>query len=252
MESWVWAAALIALAWFVFLRRDGAPTERGSDARPAIPDLIKWAKSKASNLEPTEKAEVDRAVQERKRLEGEARQATVADVEASKAIRQKIARANKIVAEAGLGKDLADLWEMVRPWPSWAKRQTGWEAPDGFSEIAGSENSAIEDSVSQWSWGGRRYELRYVRKQSFSPDPDWNPRDIHLSVDGEEVAVLNYDQAYHDYGSSLRHIGVDALTVGPWMADIVRMVGRLRQEQEARYRKSTADLDAEKAARLNL
>lgn len=252
MESWIWVAVLVAAVWFVFLRGEGSSSRKADDARRTISDPINWAKSKASGLEPAEQAEVDRAVEERKRLEAEARHATVADVEASKAIRQKIARANKIVEEAGLGDDLASLWEMVRAWPSWVKRPTDWKAPDGFTDISGSELSAIEDSFCQWSWGGNRYELRFVRKQSFSPDPEWNPRDIHLLLNGEEVAVLNYNQVYHEYGSGLRHVGVDALTVGPWMTDIVKMEGQLKQEQEGRYRKSIADLDAEKAARLNL
>lgn len=238
--------------WFLFLRKSEDPPKDASSQSTPEASPTTWVASKLNGLEPEEQTELDRVAREREKIRAEAQEAAAADREATMDSKDKIARAERVVKEAGLDADLASLWEEVRYWPSWTTNPTGYDLPEGFSSVWGFESASQSEKVSSWEWGGKSYEMKYIRHHNYTPDADWNPRDLHLSVDGEEVLVQSYNDNYSEFGSSLRYTGVDALRVGSWMADVVRMVGHLRRKREDRLKQSIAATDAAKASRIKL
>lgn len=257
-DSWfVLVGAAFAFWFFVLRRKPSASSDNDLSPYEGPPPVENtWFEGAASggasrgSKETLEQFEIRRAVEERKKLQEHARKAEAEAREASKAAKDKIERANKIVKETGLSEDLGDLWEAVEHWPSWSTLPSDWEAPLGFSDIHGAEVENSEEVC--WRWEGASYQLRYVKRTSFLPDYEINPREIHLSVNGQEVAALSYNQRYDDYGSSHSYMGVDALTVGPWITDIVRMTEQLRAEDKRSYEETLAEMDEETASRIKL
>tara|TARA_R100001129_G_scaffold26825_2_gene17987 strand:- start:4557 stop:5318 length:762 start_codon:yes stop_codon:yes gene_type:complete len=251
-ENLIWVAILLAGAWFLLSRRASAGSGDSDSGDTPSSRPKKLCKGNADGLALEEQREIDRALRERTNAQSEARKEILEDQRSRRDAREKIERAKTVIKKAGLSDDLADLWDKVKYWPNWMTLPQGYELPEGFTTVAGYESDNREEKSTCWTWENTFFEIKYVSKPNYTPDHDWNPCDLHLSVNDEEVVVLNYNQGSREYGHGLRFVGVDALNIGPWMSQIVRMVAALKATSDKRLRERWAESEAEKAARIKL
>ncbi len=254
-DSWFWIVVGAVAFWFFVLRRKAPVAEPDNQPKspPPLPDSwFERAIEEPETEKTPDELEIERAMQARMKIEEDARRIATINEEATREAKEKIARAEKIIQETGLDNDIGDLWDAVKHWPSWSSMPDRWTPPSGFTDISGGATDNRDQSLTSWVWEGKAYTLTCTEQPNYTPDYDWNPRDIVLKVDGEEVAALSYNEVFNDYGSDYKYVLVEALTVGPWMTDIVRLTAQLRLDQSRRLNQMDADYEAQRASRINL
>lgn len=232
-----WIVAIVALgAWFFWPR---AKPLTGGQTDSSIRDLGEHT---------PEDLEVARAKRARQKIE-EDEQATIRQHHQSmEGARQKIARATAYLKETGLDRSIPDVWETVECWPSWVELPDQWSPPKGVSDIAGDDD--IDVSWVSWAWQGRDYKIRFVRKTNYLPDDNDRLADMTLEVDSEAVCTIGCSKGLESY-DSWRFWTVEALKVGPWMADFVSMAGYLRDDRDASTRRLFSESDQDRASRID-
>ncbi len=150
-------------------------------------------------------------------------------------INEKLVRAGKLVKESGVEDACLDLLRIMWHWPSWSQRDD-WELPVEIQIMRGGEQNEEaeidkrEDRLPiQWEWNGSQYGLTLIRFLGYPSEGQTG--DLKLEINGELILELSVYQKdgppgneYNTWGC----IGVNALTAGDWMSDIVDLAGQLR------------------------
>lgn len=246
MDSF-WIAVLVAGAvWFFWLRPKPSPSPSADSI--ADPDTDE-------HDEVTEDEEPDRAVvRDARRLREALERRERADLDnhhrSMAGVREKLARARQYITDAGLDRDIPDVWDSIRHWSSWVRLPDGrWTAPEGVSGITG--RGDYKDIWVAWLWGNHSYRLRFAEKANYLPDDYDRCSEITLEVDEEAVCTISCSKGPESY-SNWRFTGVDALVVGRWITEFVRFAAFLRADRDASTRATFADFDREKASRMKL
>jgi hypothetical protein len=166
-----------------------------------------------------------------------------------KDVREKLSRARKYMSETTLDRLIPEVWQTVEHWASWAAMPDRWTAPDGVQAITG--DGDFKDRWVAWIWNDRRYRMHFAEKHNYLPEDYDRLSQIDLEVDEEPVCSVSCSQGPEAY-DNWRYTDVEALTVGPWMSEFIRMAGHLHAEKEASTRELFSEMDREKADRINL
>ncbi|HCE92401.1 MAG: hypothetical protein A2Z90_15490 [Burkholderiales bacterium GWA2_64_37] len=230
-----------ALVWWMW--RANHPAKK-ADTQPA-PERPNVAPGTGKQGQDTD-AFLTGLAAERRSAEVEAREAANAykqTVEARVSEDEKLkARLAGFAKENQLDVALAQLWDEMRNYPAWAKRDD-WHK---WNKL-GIENPSEDDyedprkRVMHFLYEGTKYTIATRQWEGIE---DSSYMDFELLESGEEVFAISCEVVY-DYATWYRPVGVTAFKRrGNWGAMLVRLFAKMNLESE----KSSADMRARMAS----
>jgi hypothetical protein len=144
-------------------------------------------------------------------------------------IRDKLARASRLIDESGVGEAAVTILKVMHHWPSWSKR-ADWRLPLAVEGLDGGDVPAKDDGLRDvwlaFRWDGTRFRVDRAAYLSDTGE-DGYLGDIHIWADDAEVLVLDVSRDERDEYDRWRWHGVSAFRAGPWMAKLVDLSGRV-------------------------
>ena len=153
----------------------------------------------------------------------------------------KLRRAQDVLDKAELWQGVFYLYDEVKHWPSWSRRDD-WAAPLVLDELAGGSEDGLEPRASTrwvaWRRDGRTFRLQLVDRgtSSWSDDMDRHG-ELSVQVDDVQVLAISCAQDLSSEWSTWRGVTLNAFTAGPWMIDLARLIAEVRGVKEAESRK---------------
>jgi len=192
--------------------------------------IMRWARlmpDKPRPLSPQEK-EAERAKNVGTQLDGARDRASAAEAERNKLALAKAVKAALWVIEARLNLAVPELLKMAQLWVGKSEtRGDTWTPPKGVTVIDGLDDAKAP--WASWSFDGHRWRIEGL----------WQPSAIPEEIEGDvgTFKVLLDEQLVLDITISSRDpeiLWVDALTVGPWVSDLLAFTGARTSDAKAR------------------
>lgn len=208
-----------------------------------------WFKSAARQNELTtpEQQEIDNAKAIGEELEREYQRRSKAAVEGNEAALAKAEKARRWIDDAKLNLVIPELLDTVKLWPYWIKLpgDRKWTPPDGVTKIEGLQDRKAP--WASWQWNGHHWRIEAEWHPSSLPD-DFETENgtYRVLVDQEPVLDMTLSS------DGLRTMWIDALTVGPWVSELVRFAGDRKLESQALSSASFAKSYQQRADRIHL
>ena len=192
--------------------------------------VMRWLRlgpAPAAPLSPEER-EIGRAKDVGKQLDGARDRASLVEEERNKLALAKAVKAALWVTESRLNVAVPELLKTAQLWVGQEKKHgKEWKAPAGVTDVEG-----LDDVKSPWAaWK--------FKDQNWRVEGQWRP-----SILPEEIAedigtckVFLDSQVVLDMTVSsvdLQVMWIDALTVGPWVSDLLTFAGAQRKTATAR------------------
>jgi hypothetical protein len=192
--------------------------------------ITRWVRSgydSPKRLSPEER-EAERAKDIGTQLDSARDQASVAEIERNKLALAKAVKAALWVTDARLNLAVPELLKMAQLWVGKSKtRGDRWTPPKGVTAIEG-----LDDAKSPWaSW---RFEDHLWRIEG-----QWRASTLPEEIEGDvgTCKVLLDGQVVLDMTISSKDpevLWVDALTVGPWVSELLAFAGARTSDAKAR------------------
>ena len=209
--------------------------------------VMRWARSephRPKSLSPEEK-EAGRAKDIGTQLDGARDRASQAEVERNKLALAKAVKAALWVTEARLNFAVPELLKLAQLWVGQARvRGKKWEPPKGVTDIQG-----LDDPTSPWAaWKFNEQDWRIEAQWRPSIAPEVIDEDIgtcRVSVDHQVVLHMTI-------GSNDRQVmWIDALTVGPWVSELLAFAGVQKSDAQALTSAKSARQNQERADNIH-
>jgi hypothetical protein len=197
------------------------------------------------NVLTHQRTEIDRAKDIGTQLDGARDRASVAEIERNKLALAKTVKAALWVTEARLNLAVPELLKMAQLWAGKSKvRGKKWTAPPGVTEIEG-----LDDPASPWAaWNFNGHHWRIEAQWCPSILPEEIEDDIGTcKVLLDQDVVLNMTISSKD----LQVMWIDALTVGPWVSDLLAFSGARTSDAKARSSARSARENQERADNIH-
>jgi hypothetical protein len=224
-QSVLLVAVTAFLTWFVMR------SARSSSARP--------------NRLSAQESEAERAKDVGTRLDGARDRASVAEVERNKLALAKAVKAALWVTEARLNAAVPELLKMAQLWAGKSSvRGEKWTPPKGVTEIEGLDNSTAPRA--SWSFDGQHWRIEAQWQLSTLPE------EIEGDVGTFKVLVdrqLVLDMTISTEDPQL--LWVDALTVGPWVSELLAFAGARTSDAKARSSARSATKNQKRADNIH-
>ena len=157
----------------------------------------------------------------------------------------KAVKAALWVTDARLNFAVPDLLKLAQLWMGQSKvRGKTWKPPEGVTQIEG-----FDDPISPWAaWNANDHHWRI--------EAHWGPSIVPEEVDDDtatcrvlvdHAVVLDMTISRKD----LQVMWIDALTVGPWVSDLLSFAGAQRSEAQARTSAKSARQNQERADKIH-
>jgi len=214
--------------------------------------LATWAIMRWAMLKPDppksrspEEREADRAKDVATQLDGARDRASLAEVERNRLALAKAVKAALWVTEARLNLAVPELLEMAQLWVG--KSRVGgekWTPPKGVTDIEG-----LDDAKAPWaSWTFDSHHWRL--------DAEWRPSALPEEIEGNvgTFKVLVDGQLVLDMTISAKDpqvLWVDALTVGPWVSELLAFAGARTSDAKARSSARSARKNQDRADNIH-
>lgn len=228
--NWFWIGIIALGIWLILFRR------RDSQVPPPI-NLLPQSRP---HVLSSEERSIREALEARDALNDEFIADMRARDEATRTVAEKLDRARRIIEETEIDSAVPRLWARVSDWRSFEGGPVEDDIPAEFAEVAvGGER---ESPWVAWKWRGQIYRL-------CCSDPYGDP-EISLSVNDNVVLAMSCSVSGDPlhYKFSL----LSAFSVGPWMAEVVRMDGLLERKSNRFMHEMMAEFDQETASRIDL
>ncbi|MEO8455866.1 MAG: hypothetical protein ABI454_11980 [Sphingomicrobium sp.] len=171
--------------------------------------------------------------------------ASVAEVERNRLALAKAVKAALWVTDARLNFAVPDLLKLAQLWMGQSKAGgRKWKPPAGVTQIEG-----LDDPVSPWAaWNANDHHWRI--------EAHWGPSIVPEEIDDDtgtcrvlldHAVVLDMTISRTD----LQVMWIDALTVGPWVSDLLSFAGAQRSEAQARTSAKSARQNQERADKIH-
>jgi hypothetical protein len=192
--------------------------------------IARWSRSgpvRPRSLSPQER-EAEHAKEVRTQLDGARDRASVAETERNRLALAKAVKAALWVTEARLNLAIPELLKMAQLWMGKSKtRGAMWTAPKGVTDIEGLDDA--ETPWASWSFNGHHWRI----------DAQWRPSALPEEIEGDvgSFKVMLDQQLVLDMTISSRDpevLWVDALTVGPWVSELLAFAGARTSDAKAR------------------
>lgn len=195
-------------------------------------------------LSPEER-EAGRAKDIGTQLDGARDRASLAEVERNRLALAKTVKAALWVTEARLNVAVPELLKMAQLWVGKSEDLRGkkWEAPEGVTKIEGQD-----DEKSPWAaWFFNEHHWRIEARWRPSILPEEIEEDIgtcKVMVDHEVVLDMTISS------KDLQVMWIDALTVGPWVSDLLAFAGAQSSDEMARSSAQSARENQDRADKI--
>ena len=192
-----------------------------------------------------EEKEADRAKAVGEQLDGARDRASTAETERNKLALAKAVKAALWVTEARLNAAVPELLKMAQLWAAKSSlRGNKWTAPEGVTDIEG-----LDDPVAPWaSWNfdGHHWQVEALWQPSVLPDEiEGNVGTFKVLVDREPVLDMTIS------ATDPQLLWVDALTVGPWVSELLAFAGERSSDAKARSSQRTATKNQKRADNIH-
>jgi len=189
--------------------------------------------------------EAERAKEVGSQLDGARDRASVAEVERNKLALAKAVKAALWVTEARLNAAVPELLKMAQRWAGKSSvRGERWTAPKGVTDIEGLDNSAAP--WASWSFDDHHWRI----------EGQWQPSTLPEEIEGHvgTFKVFVDRQLVLDMTISAKDpqlLWVDALTVGPWVSELLAFAGARTSDAKARSSARSARKNQKRADNIH-
>jgi hypothetical protein len=204
----------------------------------------RWLPDGPKRLSAQEK-EAERAKDVGTQLDGARQRATVAEVERNKLALAKAVKAALWVTEARLNAAVPELLKMAQLWAEKSSsRGEKWTAPTGVTDIEGLDDATAP--WASWSFDGHHWRIEAL----------WQPSALPEEIEGDvgTFKVLVDRQLVLDMTVSTEDpqlLWVDALTVGPWVSELLAFTGARTSDAKARSSARSAKKNQKRADNIH-
>jgi len=192
--------------------------------------IMRWSRSKPDrpkSLSPQER-EAEHAKEVGTQLDGARDRASALEIERNRLALAKAVKAALWVTEARLNLAIPELLKMAQLWMGKSEaRGAKWTAPKGVTDIEGFDDTKAP--WASWTFDGHHWRI----------DAQWRPSVLPEEIEGDvgSFKVLLDRQLVLDMTISSRDpelLWVDALTVGPWVSELLAFAGARTSDAKAR------------------
>jgi hypothetical protein len=205
---------------------------------------VRWRPGPPKTLSHEEQ-EIGRARDIGNQLVGARDRASAVEAERNKLALAKAVKAALWVAEARLNFAVPELLKIAQLWVGKSKRRGAkWKAPEGVTDIEG-----LDDPKSPWAaWNFNGHHWRIEGQWT----PSIVPEDIAGDI-GTCKVILDQDVVLDMTISSQDRevMWIDALTVGPWVSDLLAFSGARTSDAKARSSARSARKNQERADNIH-
>jgi len=179
------------------------------------------------------------------RLDGARDRASLVEIERNKLAVAKAVKAALWVTESRLNFAVPELLKMAQMWTG---QSTGpgkkWKAPDGVTQIEG-----LDDEQSPWAaWNFNDHHWRIEGQWG----PSAVPEDAEVDVGACKVFLDQHVVLDMTLSRKDREVmWIDALTVGPWVSDLLAFSGARTSDAKARTSARSARENQERADNIH-
>lgn len=209
--------------------------------------VARWARSEPDRpkSQSSEEREAGRAKDIGTRLDGARDRASVVEVERNRVALAKAVKAALWVTDARLNVAVPELLKMAQRWVGKSVvRGKQWKPPSGVTDIEGQD-----DSRSPWAaWSFKEHHWRIEAQWGPSIVPEEIEEDIgtcKVIVDGQVVLDMSISSKTHQV------MWIDALTVGPWVSDLLAFAGAQTSDAQARSSARSARKNQDRADKIH-
>ena len=205
---------------------------------------VRWAPDRPKRLTGQE-SEAERAKEIGTQLDGARDRASVAELERNKLALAKAVKAALWVTESRLNASVPDLLKMAQLWAAKSSvRGEQWTAPKGVTDIEGLDDATAP--WASWSFDGHHWRI----------DGQWQPSTLPEEIEGDvgTFKVLVDRQLVLDMTISATDpqlLWVDALTVGPWVSELLAFSGARTSDAKARSSARSASKNQKRADNIH-
>lgn len=198
--------------------------------------IIHWLRSPPAFIKALtgEEKEAGRAKDIGTQLDGARDRASLVETERNKLALAKAVKAALWVTEARLNFAVPELLKMAQRWRDKSKRsESEWIPPAGVTQIEGSD-----DPNSPWAaWSSKNHHWRL--------EGQWRPSILHEEIEedmGTCKVFLDHELVLDMTVSSKDRtvLWIDALSVGPWVSDLLEFAGEQESNAQARSSERSA------------
>jgi hypothetical protein len=192
-----------------------------------------------------EEREIGRARDIGAQLDGARDRASLVEVERNKLALAKAVKAALWVTEARLNLAVPELLKLAQLWVGKTKaRDPKWKAPEGVTDIEGLDDP--EAPWASWTFDGHHWRI----------EAEWRPSDLpeEIEEDVGRCMVLVDRELVLDMTISSKDpqvMWIDALTVGPWVSDLLTFAGARTSDAKARSSARSARENQERADKIH-
>jgi hypothetical protein len=210
--------------------------------------LVLWLfrfSSPAGKRLSLQEREAERARDVGTQLDGARDRASVVEVERNRLALAKAVKAALWVTESRLNIAVPELLNMAQQWIGKSRsRGKQWTAPIGVTDIEG-----LDDPAAPWaSWSFDGHHWRFEAQWRTSALPQEIEGDVGtFTVLLDRSVVLDMTISAADP----QILWVDALTVGPWVSDLLAFAGARTSDAKARSSARSARKNQERADNIH-
>ena len=192
-----------------------------------------------------EEKEIGRAKDIGTQLDGARDRASLAETERNKLALAKAVKAALWVTEARLNLAVPDLLKMAQLWVGKSKvRGKKWTAPEGVTQIEGLDDPASPWAA--WNFNGHHWRIEAQGRPSIMPDEiEGDLATCKVLLDHEIVLDMTISS------KDRQVMWIDALTVGPWVSDLLAFAGARTSDAKARSSARSARENQERADKIH-
>jgi len=209
--------------------------------------ITKWLRPAADRPQrmSAQESEAERAKDVGTQLDGARDQASVAEVERNKLALAKAVKAALWVTETRLNAAVPELLKMAQLWAGKSSvRGEAWTAPKGVTDIEGLDDA--EAPWASWSFDGHHWRIEARWQPSALPEEiEGNVGTFKVLVD--RLLVLDMTISAEDP----QLLWVDALTVGPWVSELLAFAGARTSDAKARSSARSARKNQKRADNIH-
>ena len=192
-----------------------------------------------------EQKEIGRAKDIGTQLDGARDRASATEIDRNKLALAKTVKAALWVTEARLNLAVPELLKMAQLWAGKSKvRGKKWTAPEGVTQIEGLDDP--KSPWAAWNFNGHHWRIEAQWRPSIAPE------DIEDDI-GTCKVLLDHDVVLDMTISSKDRqvMWIDALTVGPWVSDLLAFSGARTSDAKARSSARSARENQERADNIH-
>jgi hypothetical protein len=209
--------------------------------------LLRWTRSapRLARLLSLEEKEAGRAKDIGTQLDGARDRASEIEVERNKLALAKAVKAALWVTDSRLNLAVPELLKLAQRWVGQSKRRgKAWRPPEGVTQIEGHDDP--NSPWAAWVFDEHRWRIEGQWRPSILPE--------EIEDDIGTCRVLVDDKVMLDMTVSskdLQVMWIDALTVGPWVSELLAFAGVQSSDALARSSARSARENQDRADKIH-